>query len=61
MAKKKTSKKQVKPIVDRIDDSVLPQNIISMGERVEENKNIYIRQRRLEIFIKPAHEEEYQI
>lgn len=45
MAKKKTSKKQVKPVVDRIDESILPQNIVSMGERVEENKNIYISQK----------------
>ncbi len=42
MAKKKTSKKSSK--VQPIIDNVLPQNILPIGERVEENKNIYISQ-----------------
>ena len=42
MAKKKNSKKSVKttPIIE----NALPQNILSIGERVEEDKNIYISQ-----------------
>lgn len=42
MAKKKTSKKSVKstPIIE----NALPQNILPIGERVEEDKNIYISQ-----------------
>ncbi len=38
MAKKKTSKKSSK--VQPIIDNALPQNILPIGERVEENKNI---------------------
>ena len=42
MAKKKNSKKSVKsaPIIE----NALPQNILPIGERVEEDKNIYISQ-----------------
>jgi proteasome lid subunit RPN8/RPN11 len=42
MAKKKNSKKSLKstPIIE----NALPQNILSIGERVEEDKNIYISQ-----------------
>jgi hypothetical protein len=42
MAKKKNSKKSVKstPIIE----NSLPQNILPIGERVEEDKNIYISQ-----------------
>ena len=42
MAKKKSSKKSVKntPILE----NALPQNILPVGERVEEDKNIYISQ-----------------
>ena len=42
MAKKKNSKKSVKstPIIEK----ALPQNILPIGERVEEDKNIYISQ-----------------
>ena len=42
MAKKKNSKKSVKstPIIE----NALPQNILPVGERVEEDKNIYISQ-----------------
>ncbi len=42
MAKKKSPKKNTKsmPIVE----NALPQNILPIGERVEENKNIYISQ-----------------
>lgn len=42
MAKKKSSKKSVKntPIIE----NALPQNILPVGERVEEDKNIYISQ-----------------
>ena len=43
MAKKQTSKKAPAP-KHAEDDNMLPQNIISLGERVEENKNIYIFQ-----------------
>ncbi len=42
MAKKKSSKKSVKNVPT--NENVLPQNILSIGERVEENKNIYISQ-----------------
>lgn len=42
MAKKKNSKKSVKS--DPIIENALPQNILPIGERVEENKNIYISQ-----------------
>ncbi len=45
MAKKKTSKKQANSLVDKIDSSILPQNILQMGERVEEDKNVYISQK----------------
>ena len=42
MAKKKNSKKSIKntPIIE----NALPQNILSIGERVEEDKKIYISQ-----------------
>lgn len=42
MAKKKSSKKSVRntPIIE----NALPQNILPVGERVEEDKNIYISQ-----------------
>lgn len=42
MARKKSSKKSVKntPIIE----NALPQNILPIGERVEEDKNIYISQ-----------------
>ena len=42
MAKKKIPKKKMKPA--QISENVLPQNIIPIGDRVEENKNIYISQ-----------------
>ena len=43
MAKSKKAKKNVSKICEE-DNERLPQNIISIGERVEENKNIYISQ-----------------
>ena len=42
MAKKKSPKKNTKSIP--IVENALPQNILPIGERVEENKNIYISQ-----------------
>lgn len=42
MAKKKSPKKNTKNIP--IVENALPQNILPIGERVEENKNIYISQ-----------------
>lgn len=42
MAKKKRSKKSAKNL--SIIENALPQNILPVGERVEENKNIYISQ-----------------
>ncbi len=42
MSKKKSSKKNTKNIP--IVENALPQNILPIGERVEENKNIYISQ-----------------
>lgn len=42
MAKK--MKKQNKKTAPKMPDNALPQNIMPMGERVEENKNIYISQ-----------------
>lgn len=39
---KKKKKKKEKP--QELPDDVLPQNIIAVGKRVEENKNIYIAQ-----------------
>ncbi len=42
MAKKKSSKKSAKNIP--IIENALPQNILPIGERVEEDKNIYISQ-----------------
>ncbi len=46
MAKKtkKQSKKSKKNIVNELPENMLPQNIMPVGERVEENKNIYISQ-----------------
>jgi proteasome lid subunit RPN8/RPN11 len=44
MAKKKTTKKKVKSTNTIKNEKILPQNIIPFGERVEENKNIYILQ-----------------
>ena len=43
MAKKKDNKKRTKAVKE-LDEKVLPQNILQMGERVEEKKNIYITQ-----------------
>ncbi|MBE7033256.1 MAG: hypothetical protein E7406_03410 [Ruminococcaceae bacterium] len=48
MAKKKNvknTKKKVKQTASAINKKVLPQNILLIGERVEENKNIYILQK----------------
>lgn len=42
MAKK--AKKQKKSAVAPVPENMLPQNILPIGERVEENKNIYISQ-----------------
>lgn len=42
MAKKKSSKKNTKNIP--IVENALPQNILPVGERVEEDKNIYVSQ-----------------
>ena len=42
MAKRKIPKKKMKPA--QVSENVLPQNIIAIGDRVEENKNIYISQ-----------------
>lgn len=42
MAKKKTNSKKSTQL--QIDERLLPQNIVSIGEHVEENKNIYILQ-----------------
>lgn len=44
MAKKKTKNKNNKIKQEVIEENVLPQNIIQVGERVEEDKNIYISQ-----------------
>lgn len=45
MGKKKKSKKnETKQENEVVLDNVLPQNIVAMGEHVEENKNIYISQ-----------------
>lgn len=41
---KKRNKKNAQNVRMSEDDNRLPQNIISMGERVEEDKNIYISQ-----------------
>lgn len=41
---KKTKKKSAKVVEKIVFDQVLPQNILPIGERVEENKNIYISQ-----------------
>ncbi len=41
---KKTKKQNKKAPVVEIPDNMLPQNILPVGERVEENKNIYISQ-----------------
>ena len=43
MAKKTKSKIKKNPAVE-IPENMLPQNILPIGERVEENKNIYISQ-----------------
>ena len=43
MAKKKTTGKR-KAKIQQIPENALPQNILPMGERVEEDKNIYISQ-----------------
>ena len=45
LAKNKNTKKKTKKVEKVIDRSILPQNIVMMGERVEENKNIYIHQK----------------
>ena len=44
MAKKKTSKARGKKREKIIMENVLPQNVLPMGEHVEEDKNIYISQ-----------------
>ncbi len=44
MAKKKTTKKFQSKTSEVSLDNVLPQNIVLIGERVEEDKNIYIAQ-----------------
>lgn len=44
MAKKKTSKKNKKVTPKKVVENALPQNILQVGERVEESKNIYISQ-----------------
>jgi len=45
MAKKAKGVKSTKKTIEKIVfDEVLPQNIMSMGEKVEEDKNIYISQ-----------------
>lgn len=41
---KKTKKKNKKVQVNEMPENALPQNILPVGERVEENKNIYISQ-----------------
>ena len=41
---KKTKKKSAKVVEKIVFDQVLPQNILPVGERVEEDKNIYISQ-----------------
>lgn len=45
MAKKKNTKSKVKQTTTFVDEKILPQNILPFGERVEENKNIYILQK----------------
>lgn len=44
MAKKKITKKKSKAANIISNEKILPQNILPFGERVEENKNIYILQ-----------------
>ncbi len=44
MAKKKTNKSNAKKRAKIVMENVLPQNILPMGEHVEEDKNIYISQ-----------------
>lgn len=44
MAKKKSSKKRNKSVENTVFENSLPQNILPIGERVEEDKNIYILQ-----------------
>ena len=41
---KKMRKKTNKAVQNTVPDNMLPQNILPVGERVEENKNIYISQ-----------------
>lgn len=45
MAKKKNTKNKAKQVAPLVDEKILPQNILLLGERVEENKNIYILQK----------------
>ncbi len=45
MAKKKSTKKKQKTSKVVLNEKTLPQNILPFGERVEENKNIYIHQK----------------
>lgn len=45
MAKKQNTKNKKKKVSQIVDEKVLPQNILPFGERVEENKNIYILQK----------------
>lgn len=41
---KKTKNRNKKTIAQQLPENMLPQNILPIGERVEENKNIYISQ-----------------
>lgn len=45
MAKKEKAKKRTKTEKAELREKLLPQNIFAMGEKVEENKNIYILQK----------------
>ena len=54
MAKKKNTKNKAKQVASIVEEKVLPQNILPFGERVEENKNIYILQKTYkEVYIHP--------
>ena len=45
MANKKSKKRNIKSDIFEQYSNVLPQNIVSIGERVEEDKKIYISQK----------------
>ncbi len=45
MAKKKTTRRSSRKAGTGVPENALPQNIVPFGERVEENKNIYISQK----------------